>query len=183
MSASERVLPNWILEAAAQHEQPPKDLGHQVMQLFGSLPSDADWSQVQQILEQLGRDSSIEGILRRQREASLGIPTSARGFREAWEGNVEEDARKERSEEAQRLLAAELEAAEEEFRARAPEIAEKLPEVVKAAAKTPANSQLAQAARGITRMIRPRRKSRPYFGATPSAARTATSTDPRRRPS
>jgi hypothetical protein len=50
-------------------------------------------------------------------------------------------------------LADELEAAEEQFRARAPEIGEQLPEIAKTAEKSPAHSPLAQAAARIAGVV------------------------------
>jgi hypothetical protein len=134
------------------YEQPPQDLGSAASKFLGLLYTDADWIVVQRELEQLSRDNSIEGILRRQalHAALQGITNAvARGLSDEESWAAVQKAR----EEAERSLAAELEAAEEELRARAPEIAKKLPEIAKAAEKTPPDSPLAQAAARITRVV------------------------------
>jgi hypothetical protein len=147
---TQHLLPKWFLEAAAQHQQPPEDLGSVASTFLGTLYTAPDWSVVQQELEQLSRDNSIQGILRRQEEALLGIANS---FRKEAPDPAEIAAIQKAREDAQRSLAAELEAAEGAFCARVAEITAQLPEVAEAAEKTPQDSPVAQAAARIARIV------------------------------
>jgi hypothetical protein len=162
VTSRQHPLPKWFLEAAAQHQQPPENLGSVASTFLGTLYSASDWSLVQRELEQLSWDNGIEGILRRQEEALLGITNS---FRRDAPDPAKIAAIQKAREDAERSLGAELEAAEEEFRARVAEIAAHLPEVAKAAEKTPADSAVAQAAARIARIVSHAHLSRlgPYW--------------------
>jgi hypothetical protein len=74
---------------------------------------------VQQELEQLSRNNSIAGILRRQEEALLGISNA---FRQEAPDPSKIAAIGKARENNERSLAAELEAAEQEFRSRMPRL-------------------------------------------------------------
>ena len=117
--STEHVLPKWFLETAAEHQGPPEDLGSVASTFLGTLYTDRQWSVVQQELEQLSRNNSIAGILRRQEEALLGIANVSR-----WEAPdpAKIAAIRKARENNERSLAAELKAAEEEFRARMPRL-------------------------------------------------------------
>jgi hypothetical protein len=145
----EHVLPKWLSEAAAQHEQVPEDLGSVASTFLGTLYTDRQWSVVQQELEQLSRANNIAGILRRQEEALLGI---ANAFRRETPDPAKVAAVQEARENNERQLAAELKAAEEEFHARVAEIAAQLPDAAKAAEKAAQDSPIVQAAARISRI-------------------------------
>jgi hypothetical protein len=148
--STEHVLPHWFLEATAQHPQPPEDLGSVTSTFLATLYSDSQWRVVQQELEQLSRDNSIAGILRRQEEALLGIANS---FRQAVPDPDKIAAIQKARENNEHSLAVELGTVEEEFRARVAEIAARLPEAAKAAEKAPKDSPVAQAAARIARVV------------------------------
>lgn len=78
VTSTQHLLPKWLLETAAQHQQPPEDLGSVASTFLGTLYTAPDWFVVQQELEQLSSDNSMEGILRRQEDALLGIANSYR---------------------------------------------------------------------------------------------------------
>jgi hypothetical protein len=118
-------------------------LGSVTSTFLGTLYTDRQWRVVQQELEQLSRNNSITGILRRQEEALLGI---ANAFHREAPDPAKIAAIQKARETNERSLAAQLEAAEQEFRARIAKITAQLPEAAKAAEKTPEASPIAQAA-------------------------------------
>jgi hypothetical protein len=143
------ATPQALLLFTVPRQPPPEDLGSAASTFLSLLYTDSDWIVVQRVLEQLSRDNSIEGVLRRQQETLLGIANS---FGRVAPDPADVAAIQQAREEAQRSLTAELEATEEEIRARAPEMTEQLAEAVKAAEKAPADSPLAQAAARIARV-------------------------------
>jgi DNA-binding PadR family transcriptional regulator len=175
------VWPKWLLEAAAQHQQPPEDLGSAASTFLETLYTAPDWPEVEGELNRLLRDDSVEDISRQgqstghMRKMAVYLGLTDDGFEETqdWKPDpfqespdasdlediqeildkVEAIKKKER-EDAQRSLAADLEAAEEEFRARVAEITAQLPEVAKAAENTPADSPRARTAARIARQVR-----------------------------
>ena len=191
VASPEHVVPRWILEAAAQHQEPPEDLGSAASRFLETLYTAPDWPEVDGELNRLLRDDSVEGIealwqsAGRMRRMAVHLDIHD-GFDEPQDrkpdpfqespgasdrddvqeilDQVEATKQKER-EDTERALAADLEAAEEAFRAHATEIAEQLPEIAKTAAKTPSDAPLAQTAARIAGIVRHADKSRlgPYW--------------------
>jgi hypothetical protein len=140
-------MPSWEQILAERVEKPPKDLGSLASTFLATLYSDRQWTEVQSVLEQLARDNSIQGVLRRQEEALLGIVNRRSVEPPDWaEAIAVSKARRE----AQQSLAAELQAAEEHLRATAAQLAEQLAEV---AEETQEDSEVAPAAEPIKRAI------------------------------
>jgi len=143
------LLRDWFTRAAAERQHPPKSLGSVAGMFLGDLYADREWQVVRRALEQLSRDKSIEGIVRRQEETLALIAVTAKS-------PDEESARKaaNRRAAARRSLAKDLVAAEDEFRARVAELTDQLHLVVEEADKIPKHSPLGQAASRIARSVR-----------------------------